>query len=84
MGFINALKLKWKRDASLFKENKEALYLYNFRLLCVLNYSALFIMFSLVLVSYIPANTFFNKPLYHEFYMTFFFVFLTVGLVRNK
>ena len=80
MGFINALKLKWKRDASLFKENKEALYLYNYRLLCVLNYSALFIMFSLVLVSYIPANTFFNKPLYHEFYMTFFFVFLTIAV----
>ncbi|HAM78363.1 MAG TPA: hybrid sensor histidine kinase/response regulator [Treponema sp.] len=80
MGLINALKLQWKRTASLFRENRDALYLYNYRFLCVLNYAALFIMFSLVLISYIPANTFFNKPSYHKFYMSFFFVFLSIAI----
>ena len=79
MGLINVLKLHWKRNTSLFRENRDALLLYNYRFLCVLNYAALVIMFSLVLISYIPSNTFFNKPAYHKFYMSFFFVFLAIA-----
>lgn len=80
MNLFNYVKSSWKENKLLLWENKETLNRYNYRFLCILNYSSALIMFSLVIISYLPVNTLFNEASYHNLYVTFFFVFLAISI----
>ena len=79
--FFKVFLENYRENAALLQEHRKNLTSYNFRFLWIFNILSTIIMFGLTVVSFLPANVYFNKSNYHIFYSSFFAVFLFITIM---